>query len=161
MIEYGCCELIKVNLQSFFGCTPQNCHRSKRERLMHKTLDMVKEEMKITSLLQFIRVTKAALRKVHTQQQWQSLQKRYKVRTIEYSKRRNYWRIKSFSQRQVGENQSFSESNIGLSARGEYAEDKEYGNDNKLGQLYGLHETQNSQRKKLHCASDGDITLRQ
>ena len=38
-------------------------------------------------------------------------------------------------QRPGGDMTSFSESNLGLSARGEYADDKEYGNDRKLGLL--------------------------
>ena len=35
-----------------------------------------------------------------------------------------------------GDNRSCSESNFGLSVRGEYADDKEYGNDHQLGMSY-------------------------
>ena len=62
------------------------------------------------------------------------------MRTLEYHKRRNFWRIKSVGGRlEDGDIRSFTESMASM--RIEYADDKEYGND-KVEQLSRLtHET--------------------
>jgi hypothetical protein len=78
--QFGVFWKLKLNLISWLCCKAL-CF-DKQDRLADKALGRVRQEMNIAEWLQFMRVTKVVLQRMHTKRQWQNLLKKYRLAPV-------------------------------------------------------------------------------
>ena len=63
-------------------CCSKKCF-SKRDKLAHKALGGIKQEMRVTEWIKQHRITNHVLRKMHSEQEWQELESKFDLTQVQ------------------------------------------------------------------------------